>query len=232
MYAHESIYEPLVRRVNQLVGELRQGDPAKDFVDLGAIIFPKQIEVAEKLISDAVAKGAELVCGGKKKEGAGQFFEPTVLANCNHAMNVMREEIFGPIVAMQKVSSEDEALRLANESHLGLNAYVFTRDRAKGKALAERVEAGSVVVNDIFVNYAAAEAPFGGVKQSGFGRIHGEDALREMAEMRHVNVDRFPLPHNNPMAFPYTAKSYGALSKALRVLFSGRGIVQRISELF
>jgi succinate-semialdehyde dehydrogenase/glutarate-semialdehyde dehydrogenase len=232
VYAHESIYEPLVRRVNQLVGELRQGDPAKDFVDLGAIIFPKQIEVAEKLISDAVGKGAELVCGGKKKEGPGQFFEPTVLANCNHAMNVMREETFGPIVAMQKVSTDDEAVRLANESHLGLNAYVFTRDRAKGKVLAERIEAGSVVVNDIFINYAATEAPFGGVKQSGFGRIHGEDALRDMAEVRHVNIDRFPLPTNNPMAFPYSAKTYGSLSKMLRVLFSGRGIVQRISELF
>src|SRR5262249_40798711 len=106
VYAHEAIYEPLVRRVNQLTSELRQGDPGKDFVDVGAIIFPKQIDIAEKLIADAVGKGAELVCGGKKKEGAGQFFEPTVLANCNHSMNVMREEIFGPIVAMQKVSSD------------------------------------------------------------------------------------------------------------------------------
>jgi succinate-semialdehyde dehydrogenase/glutarate-semialdehyde dehydrogenase len=232
VYAHEAIYEPLVRRVNQLVGELRQGDPAKAFVDLGAIIFPRQIDVAEQHIADAVAKGAEVVCGGKKKEGPGQFFEPTVLANCDHTMNVMREEIFGPVVAVQKVFSDEEALRLANDSHLGLNAYVFTRDRAKGKALAERIEAGSVVVNDIFINYAATEAPFGGIKQSGFGRIHGEDALRDMAEVRHINVDRFALPHNNPMAFPYTAKSYSALAKALRVLFSGRGIVQRISELF
>jgi acyl-CoA reductase-like NAD-dependent aldehyde dehydrogenase len=232
VYAHESVYEPLVRRVNQLTRELRQGDPAKDFVDVGAIIFPKQIEVAEGHIADAVAKGAELVCGGKKKDAPGQFFEPTILANCNHTMNVMREEIFGPIVAMQKVGSEEEAVRLANDSHLGLNAYVFTRDRAKGKAMAERIEAGSVIVNDIFVNYAAAEAPFGGVKQSGFGRIHGEDALRDMAEVRHVNVDRFQLPQKNPMSFPYTAKTYASLSKMLRVLFSGRGIVQRISELF
>jgi succinate-semialdehyde dehydrogenase/glutarate-semialdehyde dehydrogenase len=232
VYAHEAIYEPLVRRVNQLVGELRQGDPAKDFVDLGAIIFPKQIEVAENHIKDALARGAELVCGGKRKEGPGQFFEPTVLANCDHAMTVMREEIFGPIVGIQKVASDDEAVRLANDSHLGLNAYVFTRDRAKGRALAERIEAGSVVVNDVFINYAATEAPFGGIKQSGYGRIHGEDALRDMAEVRHVNVDRFPLPHNNPMAFPYTAKTYGLLSKTLRVLFSGRGLVQRIGELF
>ncbi len=232
VYAHEAIYEPLVRRVKQLTSELRQGDPVQAFVDVGAIIFPKQIEVAEKHIEDALGKGAELVAGGKRRVGPGQFFEPTVLANCNHQMTVMREEIFGPVVGMQKVASDDEAVALANESHLGLNAYVFTKDRAKGKRIAERVEAGSVVVNDVLINYAAAEAPFGGIKQSGYGRIHGDDALREMADARHVNFDRFPLPAKNPMTFPYTEKSYGLLSKAVRALFGGRGIVQRISELF
>jgi acyl-CoA reductase-like NAD-dependent aldehyde dehydrogenase len=232
VYAHESIYEPLVRRVKQLMGELKQGDPAKSFVDIGAIIYPKQMEVAEKHIEDALGKGAELVCGGKRGAGPGQFFEPTLLANCNHDMTVMREEIFGPVVGVQKVGSEEEALRLANESHLGLNAYVFTKDRAKGRRLAEQIDAGSVVVNDVLINHAITEAPFGGIKQSGFGRVHGEDALREMAETRHVNYDRFALPSNNPVGFPYTEKSYGLVMKGLRALFSGRGIVQRISALF
>jgi succinate-semialdehyde dehydrogenase/glutarate-semialdehyde dehydrogenase len=188
--------------------------------------------VAENHIADAISKGAELVAGGKRSEGPGQFFPPTVLANCNHTMTVMREEIFGPIVAIQKVASDEEAVRLANDSHLGLNAYVFTRDRAKGRRVAERIEAGSVVVNETLINYAAAEAPFGGIKQSGFGRIHGEDALRDMAEARHINEGRFPMPAQNPMAFPYTQKTYGMMSKALRILFSGRGLVQRIGELF
>jgi acyl-CoA reductase-like NAD-dependent aldehyde dehydrogenase len=232
VYAHESVYEPLVRRVKQLVGELKQGDPAKSFVDVGAIIFPKQMEIAEKHIEDALSKGAELVCGGKRLPGPGDYFEPTVLANCSHDMAVMREEIFGPVVGVQKVASDEEAVRLANESHLGLNAYLFTKDRAKGKRMAEQIEAGSVVVNEVLINHAIAEAPFGGVKQSGFGRIHGEDALREMAETRHVNYDRFAMPGANPVGYPYTEKSYGLMMKGLRALFSGRGIVQRIGQLF
>jgi succinate-semialdehyde dehydrogenase/glutarate-semialdehyde dehydrogenase len=232
VYAHKDIYEPLVSRVKQLVGELRQGDPAQDYVDIGAIIFPKQIDVAEKHIADALKKGAELVSGGKKKTGPGQFFEPTVLANCSHDMTVMTEEIFGPIVPIQKVDSEDAAVALSNSSHLGLNAYVFTKDRDKAKRMAERIEAGSVVINDVLVNYAASEAPFGGVKQSGFGRVHGDDALRDMAEKRHVNHDRIPMPARDPLWFPYSAKSFHWLSRGFKAVFAGNGIVQRISELF
>jgi acyl-CoA reductase-like NAD-dependent aldehyde dehydrogenase len=232
VYAHEAVYEPLVRRVKQLVGELRRGDPGTDFVDIGAIIFPKQIEVAENHIADALAKGAELVTGGKRVAGRGQFFEPTVLAGCSHEMTVMTQEIFGPAIGIQKVTSDDEAVRLANDSHLGLNAYVFTRDKAKGKRLAERIEAGSVVINEVIINYGVAEAPFGGIKQSGFGRVHGDDALREMAEVRHVNYERFPVPSKTPFVYPYTEKSYGLLSKMLKALYSGRGIVQRIGQLF
>jgi succinate-semialdehyde dehydrogenase/glutarate-semialdehyde dehydrogenase len=232
VYAHKDVYEPLVGRVKSLVGELRQGDPMQDYPDVGAIIFPKQIEVAEKHIADALKKGAELVSGGKRKSGRGQFFEPTVLANCSHDMTVMTEEIFGPIVPIQKVESEEAAVTLANSSHLGLNAYVFTKDRDKGRRMAERIEAGSVVVNDVLINYAATDAPFGGMKQSGFGRVHGEDALRDMAEKRHVNYDRFAVPARDPLWYPYTAKSFHWLLKGVRTIFAGNGFVQRISELF
>jgi succinate-semialdehyde dehydrogenase/glutarate-semialdehyde dehydrogenase len=232
VYAHKDVYLPIVRRVKALVGELRVGDPAKDYFDVGAIIFPRQIEVAERHIDDALGKGAELVAGGHKKPGPGAFFEPTVLAECTEQMTVMNEEIFGPIVPIQRVDSEEEALTLANRSHLGLNAYVFTKDRARGRKLAERVEAGSVVVNDVFVNYAAPETPFGGVKQSGFGRVHGDDALRDMAERRHVNFDRFASPSKDPLWYPYTPRSFHWLQRGLKVLFSGNGLVQRISELF
>src|SRR4029079_12261784 len=137
---------------------------SKEIVEVGAIIFPKQIEVAEKHIADALGKGAVLKCGGKRGPGPGQFFEPTVLAECNHGMTVMTEEIFGPIVPFMKVSTEEEALRLANDSHLGLNAYVFSRDRDHATRLAERVEAGSVLVNDVLTNGGTPDTPFGGIK--------------------------------------------------------------------
>jgi acyl-CoA reductase-like NAD-dependent aldehyde dehydrogenase len=232
VYAHKDIYDPLVRRVKELTGELRIGDPAKDFVDVGAVTFPKQMEIADKHIEDALQKGAELVAGGKRREGPGQFFPPTVLARCNHSMTVMTQEIFGPIVPIQEVATEEEAIGLSNSSHLGLNAYVFTKDRDKGRRIAEKIEAGSIVVNDVLLNYAAPETPFGGVKQSGFGRVHGEDALREMADRRHVNSDRFAQPSRDPLWYPYSQKTYQWLSRGLRALFAGNGLVQRISELF
>ena len=232
VYANKEIYEPLVSRVKELTSELRQGDPAEENIDVGAIIFPKQIDVAEKHIADALKKGAELVSGGKRRAGTGQFFEPTVLAHCNAQMTVMNEEIFGPIVPIQKVDSDDEAVDLANASKLGLNAYVFTKDRAKGRRLAERIEAGSVLVNDVLLNYAAAEAPFGGIKESGFGRVHGDDALREMAERRHVNEGRIPVPARDPLWFPYEAGALRWFMRGARVLFGGGGVVKKLTELF
>jgi len=231
VYAHEAIHDKLLSRVRELTDELRQGDPTNETVDVGAIIFPKQIEIAEKHIDDAVKKGARIVSGGRKKSGPGQFFEPTVLANCDHTMTVMKEEIFGPIVPIQKVSSDDEAIRLANDSHLGLNAYVFTKDREKGKRLAQRIEAGSVCVNDVLVNYAAAEAPFGGIKQSGFGRVHGDDALRDMAEVRHVFSGKMPDAKTDPLWFPYSSKAYRWQMRIFRALYSRGGIVKKIREL-
>ena len=232
VYAHEVIHDSLVDRVKALTEELRQGDPVSETVDVGAIIFAKQIEVANGHIADAVQKGARVVTGGKRRPGPGMFFEPTVLAGCDHSMTVMKEEIFGPIVPIQKIASEDEGVRLANDSHLGLNAYVFSKDRRKAERLAERIEAGSVVVNDVLLNYGAVEAPFGGVKQSGFGRVHGDDALRDMAEVRHVFSGKLPEATRDPLWFPYSSKVYRWQLRLLRTLYSSGGVVKRIRALF
>lgn len=231
VYAHADVHDRLLDRVVELTRELKIGDPSEDFVDVGAIIFPQQIAIAEKHIADAVAKGAKVMCGGKRLDRPGQFFEPTVLAGCDHGMTVMTQEIFGPIVPFMKVSTEEEALRLANESHLGLNAYVYSEDRERATRLACRVEAGSVLVNDVLSNGGTAEAPFGGVKQSGFGRAMGDDALREMCDVRHVSVDRVKLPPE-AMGFPYTAKNYRWFEKGLRALYSGGGVLKKIGGLF
>lgn len=231
VYAHEKIYEELLDEVVSLTRGLTQGDPTKDFCDVGAIIFPRQIDVAEAHIRDAVNQGATVKIGGERGAGPGQFFQPTVLADCNHQMTVMTEEIFGPIVPMMRVSSDEEAIRLANESHLGLNAYVFTKDRDKGRQIAERIEAGSVLVNDVLTNGGLPEVPFGGFKETGWGRRSGKDALRDLAEIRHINYDRFRSMRRDPIWYPYTEKSYRWAMRGLRAMFSGGGIVQRISEL-
>ncbi len=220
VYAHEKVYSRLVSRVHTLVRELRQGDPWRAEVDVGAMIVPKQMDIATRHIEDALDKGARLVCGGSRAPGPGQFFEPTVLAECDHTMSVMREEIFGPIVPFMPVQSDEEAVALANDSHLGLNAYVFTRDHERARRLSERIEAGSVVVNDVFTNYATSEAPFGGIKQSGFGRVHGVDSLRELCHRKHLNFDRFSMPARDPMWFPYSPKSLAWMKRGVRWLFA------------
>lgn len=232
VYAHASVYDALVARTRELAQKLKVGDPAKDFVDVGAIIFPKQIEVAEKHIADAVKKGAIVITGGKKIPGVGQFFEPTILANCSADMTVMNQEIFGPIVPFQKVASEEEAITLANDSHLGLNAYVFTKNRARGESIAKKIEAGSVIVNDVLINYAVADAPFGGVKDSGFGRVHGDDALRDMSERRHVLNDKLPPPKRDPLWYPYDAASFHRLATLFRTLYGGKGVLSKVSDWF
>jgi succinate-semialdehyde dehydrogenase/glutarate-semialdehyde dehydrogenase len=218
--------------VRALTAELRQGDPSSDFVDVGAITFAKQMDVARRHVDDALKKGARLVCGGHARPGPGQFFEPTVLADCDHSMSVMREETFGPIVPFMRVRDDDEAVALANDSPLGLNAYVFTKSRARARRLAERIEAGSVLVNDVMSNYATAEAPFGGVKQSGFGRIHGADALRDMCHRKHVGYDRIPPPSRDPYWFPYTASSFQWMHRAMHLLYRGGSLAKRIGQLF
>jgi succinate-semialdehyde dehydrogenase/glutarate-semialdehyde dehydrogenase len=232
VYAHERVYAALVDRVAALTADLRQGDPSRDYVDLGAITLPRQIEIVERHIEDATKKGARVVRGGKRLPGPGQFFEATVLADCNQSMSVMREEIFGPVVPLMSVKSEDEAVALANDSSLGLNAYVFTRKRATARRLAERIQAGSVLVNDVLTNYCTAEAPFGGIKQSGFGRVHGDQALRDLCQPKYVSFDRVPPPSRDPIWFPYTSKSYAWLQRGVRLVFGGGTLAKRIGDLF
>ena len=231
VYAHREIHDRLLDRVVALTRDLRQGDPSKEFVDVGAIIFPQQIEIAERHIADAVGKGAELKCGGKRGAGTGQFFEPTVLAGCDHSMTVMTQEIFGPIVPFMRVSTEEEAIRLANDSHLGLNAYVFTQNRDHGRRIAERVEAGSVLVNDVLSNAGCPDVPFGGIKQSGFGRVMGDESLRELCDARHISVDRIHV-ERDPFWFPYSERSYDWFRKGLRTLFGGGGLISKVRDLF
>jgi succinate-semialdehyde dehydrogenase/glutarate-semialdehyde dehydrogenase len=232
VYAHDRVYEALVDRVRVLTGELRQGDPGRGSVDVGALALARQVDVARRHVDDALKRGARLVCGGHPLAGPGRFFEPTVLADCDHSMLVMREETFGPVVPMMRVSDDDAAVALANDSPLGLGAYVFTRSRSRGRALAERIEAGSVLVNDVLTSFATIEAPFGGVKQSGFGRVHGASALRDLCHRKHIGYDRVPPPSRDPIWFPYTDTSLRWMQRATRLLFGPGSLTRRIGQLF
>ncbi|WP_437688208.1 aldehyde dehydrogenase family protein [Sorangium sp. So ce176] len=229
--ATEAVHDRLVDRVVALTRELRQGDPRADDVDVGAIIFAKQMDIAEAHIKDAVARGALVATGGRRRPGPGMFFEPTVLTRCTPEMTVMREEIFGPVVPIMKVRDEEEAVRIANDSPLGLHAYVFSRDKTRARAVAERIEAGTVMINDVLVSYCAPEAPFGGIKSSGYGRVHSDDSLRAMCYARHVNHERFAMPLNSPLLFPYTTAKYRGMRAAIRATFKRTPLLGRLADL-
>jgi succinate-semialdehyde dehydrogenase/glutarate-semialdehyde dehydrogenase len=222
IYAHSSVHDELVRRVVEQARALRQGDPTGSTeVDVGAMTWERQVDTVDDLVRQAVAAGARVETGGRRAPGPGLFYEPTVLTNCRQDMDVMRREIFGPVIPIMKVSSEAEAVALANDSHLGLLAYVFTRDRDKGRRLAEQIQAGTVMINDVLNTFGCPETPWGGVKMSGIGRTHSVIGLRDLCELRHVNVDRVSLP-KELWWYPYSAKKYRGMLAVMKKLLGSR----------
>ena len=216
--AQESIHDELLERITAETKKLRQGDPAKSEVDVGAMSWDGQLAHVERIVKQAVDAGPRLVTGGQRSDARNLFFAPTVLADCKPDMDVMRKEIFGPVMPIMKVRDDEEAVRIANDSHLGLMGYVFTRDTQRGKRIAERIASGTVMINDCLLTFGAPETPWGGVKQSGIGRTHSADGLRELCEMRHVNYDRLALSREL-WWYPYSDKLYRRTLSALRWIF-------------
>jgi acyl-CoA reductase-like NAD-dependent aldehyde dehydrogenase len=221
VYAHRDIYDELVRRVVEKTRCLRQGDPAEFSTDVGAMTWDRQREIVEEHVRRAIADGARVAIGGQPHDGPGQFYPPTVLTDVRQDMAVMQSEVFGPVLPIMRIDSDEEGVRLANDSHLGLVGYVFTRDRDKGRRLAERIEAGTVMVNDVLSAYGMPETPWGGVKQSSLGFTHSDDGLRAMCQQRHVNLDRIA-PRRELWWYPYTERSYRFLLRAMRFIFRAR----------
>src|SRR5262249_17503128 len=162
-------------------------------VDVGAVTFPPQLDIVARHVQQARDAGARITTGGQQRPGAGRFYEPTVLADVDHSMAAMTEETFGPTLPIMKVADAEEAVRLANDSPYGLGASVFTGDLKRGEALASRIEAGAVCVNDAQLNYLALELPMGGWKESGLGVRHGAGGIRKYTRSQALLVSRVPL---------------------------------------
>ncbi|MBA3328354.1 MAG: aldehyde dehydrogenase family protein [Solirubrobacterales bacterium] len=222
VYVEEPVYDEFVDKVTEKVRALRQG-PAEGpgSNDVGAMIFPKQAEIVESHVQDALAKGARALTGGRRRPGAGTFYEPTVLVDVDHTMKAMTEETFGPTLPIMKVADAEEALRLANDSAYGLSGSVVTKDVARGEQIARRMQAGTVCVNDAIMNYMALELPMGGWKASGLGTRHGQGGIRKYTRTQSILISRMHLKRDIHM-FPYSATVTKVLGRALKLLY-GRG---------
>lgn len=218
VYVCEGVYDRFLRRFLERVGAMRLG-ASRDFgPDMGSLIGGRQLARVREHVDDAVERGARVLAGGAARPDLGPyFFEPTVLAEVTAQMRCAREETFGPVVAVYRVPDEEEAIARANATPYGLNASVYSGDRRRGRAVAARLRAGSVNVNE---GYAAAwgslDAPMGGMGDSGLGRRHGTEGLRRYTQAQTIAVQRWGrLAPPDWMGFGTFA---GGLTGALRVL--------------
>ncbi len=224
-YVEAPVYDAFVNKVVEHVNAIRQGPPAgPGSVDVGSLTLPSQVETVERHIKDAQAKGARVLVGGHRGHAgeAGYWYEPTVLVDVTHEMDCMREETFGPTLPIMKVADAEEAIRLANDSDYGLGAAVFSRDIEHGEAVARRVNAGAVTINDAVVNYTALELPMGGAKPgSGVGYRHGPGGIRKYCRQQSLLISRVHLSHDIH-TYPYRARTTRLLARTLKVLYGRR----------
>jgi acyl-CoA reductase-like NAD-dependent aldehyde dehydrogenase len=217
VYVVDAVADEFLRRVVERTGGLRQGTGGE--ADVGPLIWPHQLDVVERHVEDARQRGARVLAGGRRNpKYPGLFYEPTVLADVDHEMLVMREESFGPLMPVMRVRDEAEALRLANDSPYGLNANVWTRDKRRGLELARQIQSGCAVVNDCMITYGIPESPFGGVGESGIGRVNGESGLKGYCSVQSIVIDRFG-SKSEPIWFPYDARKTRWLRRVMRLVW-------------
>ena len=220
IYVEQPIVERFINLCVEKTRKLRVGPASDPDVEIGPMIRPHQLEKVERQLRDAVERGAEILAGGNRRADLGpNFFEPTVVTRVDHSMQLMREETFGPVIAIQTVASASEAVTLANDSSFGLSASVWTRDSRRGAEVASRIRAGSVMVNDVASYYGVCEAPHGGSGASGWGHTHSRLGLLEMVQVKYIDVDRLPRIAK-PWWFGYTSELVAAAGSFVESMFA------------
>jgi acyl-CoA reductase-like NAD-dependent aldehyde dehydrogenase len=225
-YVVDAVYDDFVKAVIAEARRVRTSDEPEAMI--GSLIAPFQLDKVQRQVQDAQARGARVLLGGRPIKGPGYFFEPTVLTDVDHDMEVMRDETFGPVLPIMRVADEEEAVRFANDSAYGLDASVWSRSSTKARGIAERLEVGTVLINDHLINYAMADLPFGGARQSGFGRVHGLEGLREFVRPKAWVEDRLSMKRE-PYWFD-EGSSGQELARALLTFRHGRGPLRRLTS--
>jgi succinate-semialdehyde dehydrogenase/glutarate-semialdehyde dehydrogenase len=237
-YVHESIAPKFVERVVAETRALKQGLGNQDNVDIGAMSNERQLQIVAEHVNDAVKRGATILTGGRRGANLdGLFYEPTVLTHVDHNMTIMRDETFGPVLPVMTFKTDDEAVQLANDSVFGLTASVWTKNIGRGRRIAERIEAGTVMVNEVVYTHGIAQTPWGGVKESGYGRTHGRMGLLELVSPQHIHINRISfLPDLWWFRYsPGATKLFGGLASQFTtgsMLRTSRLLPQMLRRLF
>ncbi len=226
-YVQRSLYESFAEACAKKTKQLRVGDGMAADTDVGPMINQAQLKIVEAHVADARARGARVLAGGTRLPDVGtNFYAPTVLADVTHEMRIMRDETFGPVLPIMAFDDEKQAVHLANDSEYGLAASVWTRDAKRGEALARRIHAGTVMVNDVISCFGISEAPHGGVKASGIGCTHGRFGLDEMVRLKYMDTDR--VPRTKKLWWHGYGESFRRQMEGFVDLQFGRGLMTRL----
>ncbi|PJB78125.1 MAG: succinate-semialdehyde dehydrogenase [Acidobacteria bacterium CG_4_9_14_3_um_filter_49_7] len=232
VYVHEAIYNAFMAELKQRTEGIRPGNNLSPDCDLGCMTTAAQVEVVKAHIDDALAHGATIFAKSPEPpEGTLKQFHPAVvLTNVTPDMKVMRDETFGPVIGVMKISSMEGAVQMANDSNLGLTGSVWSRNRKKARKLASQIQAGVVTINDHLMSHALPETSWGGFKESGIGRSHGELGFNEMTQPQTIVDDLLTMAKKNLWWQPNSRKVFDGL-KGLTVGLYGKGVGNRLSGM-
>lgn len=217
IYVEESVYDAFVQKTTALAKALRQGQEHGYDEDLGAVFWDRQISIIEAHVEDARQRGAKVLTGGQRKPNdKGLYYEATVMVDVDDDADLMRLETFGPVLPIIKVKNIEEAIAKANDSVYGLHGSVWTKDVKKGLEIAKRIETGSMAVNDIGMMYGVANAPFGGVKESGIGAVNGKNGLRGYCHAMPIIVGAY---RGSDTGYPHDKKKFEQMQKLMNFLW-------------
>lgn len=221
IYVVDAVYDEFVDLLSRKTRQLRHGVGCKGFdVDIGSLTTAGQLRTVQQHVEDALAKGARIEAQSRPVGDVdnGFFFPATVLTQVTDDMLTVCDETFGPVVAVQRVANEEEAIQKANASHLALTSSVWTRNNKRGRAIGARLESGVTTVNDHLYSHGLSETPWGGWKESGIGRTHGPEGLEEMTQAKAINWDILP-SKRNIFWYPFDEATYKGLKNALHFVF-------------
>ncbi|KAM9953324.1 hypothetical protein ACTFIR_008389 [Dictyostelium discoideum] len=231
VFVHEDIYDQFCKQMADKINSLKQGPPEEGHFDFGSMTMPAQVDKVEHLVGTAIKEGATLLAGGKRNPAypKGNYFLPTVLANVTENMTIFQEEAFGPVCSIIKFSGEHDLIRKANSTVFGLGCSILSSDLKRAERIGSKISTGMLTINDYGASYLIQDLPFGGCKESGFGRFNGPEGLRGFSREVSILTDRFGIKTPVPrlIRYPIDPASVGIIRQAIYMIYQ-RGIVNKL----